>query len=72
MSKTSYVPAITVAMVYAGIGDENHAFVWLNKTYDERFTRLAYIRQESFWDPLRSDPRYAELIRKMGLPHQPQ
>jgi TolB-like protein/Tfp pilus assembly protein PilF len=72
ISKTGYVPAFTLAMVYVGTGDKDHAFVWLNKTYDERFTRLAYIRQESFWDPLRSDPRYAELIRKMGFPEQPE
>jgi TolB-like protein/Tfp pilus assembly protein PilF len=72
MSKIGYVPAITFAMVYAGMGDKDHAFVWLNKAYDERFTRLAYIRQESFWDPLRSDPRYADLIRKIGFPEEPR
>jgi len=68
MSKSGYVPPITFAMVYTGMGDKDRAFVWLNKTYEERFTRLAYIRQESFWDSLRSDPRYAELIRKIGFP----
>ena len=72
MSKTGYVPAITFALVYAGMGDKDHAFEWLNKTYDERFTRLAYIRQEAFWDPLRSDPRYTELMRQMGFPQQAQ
>ena len=68
MSKNSYVPAITLAVVYVGMGDKDHAFLWLNKSYDERFTRLAYLRQETVWDPLRSDPRYAELIRMMGFP----
>lgn len=68
MSKSGYVPAITYAMVYVGMGDKDHTFVWLNKAYDERFTRLAYIRQEAFWDPLRSDPRYSALIGKMGFP----
>jgi tetratricopeptide (TPR) repeat protein len=68
MSKTGYVPAITFAVVYVGMGDKDHAFLLLNKGYDERFTRMAYIRQEAFWDPLRSDPRYAELIRKMNFP----
>jgi tetratricopeptide (TPR) repeat protein len=68
MSKTGYVPALTFAVVYVGLGDKDHAFEWLNKAYEERFTRLAYIRQEAFWDSLRSDPRYTELIRKMGFP----
>jgi len=67
-SKTSYVPAMTVAVVYTGLGDKEHALVWLNKTYDERFTRMAYVRQEALWDLLRSDPGYAELIQKMGFP----
>ena len=71
MSKTGYVPALTFAVVYVGLGDKDHTFEWLSKAYEERFTRLAYIRQEGFWDPLRSDPRYAELIRKMGFPPQP-
>jgi serine/threonine protein kinase/TolB-like protein len=71
-SAKGYVPAITFAMVYVGTGDKDHAFVWLNKAYEERFTRLAYVRQEAFWDPLRSDPRYAELIRKMGFPQPSQ
>ncbi|HEX3121566.1 MAG TPA: protein kinase [Candidatus Acidoferrum sp.] len=71
MSKTGYVPALTFAVVYVGLGDKDHTFEWLNKAYEERFTRLAYIRQEGFWDPLRSDPRYTELIRKMGFPPQP-
>ena len=70
MSKTGYVPALTFAVVYVGLGDKDHAFEWLNKAYEERFTRLAYIRQEAFWDPLRSDPRYTELIRKIGFPQQ--
>jgi serine/threonine protein kinase len=72
MSKAGYVPALTFAVVYVGLGDKDHAFEWLNKAYEERFTRLAYIRQEAFWDPLRSDRRYAELIRKIGFPQQPQ
>jgi len=59
---------MTFALVYVGMGEKDHAFVWLNKGYDERFTRMVYLRQEAFWDPLRSDPRYAELIRKMGFP----
>ena len=67
-SKKSYVPASAVAVVFTGLGDKEHALVWLNKGYEERFTRMAYVRQEAFWDPLRAEPGYAELIRKMGFP----
>ena len=70
MSQKSYVPAIAFALVYVGLGDKDNTLSWLNKAYEERFTRLAYIRQEAFWDPVRSDPRYTDLIRKMGFPQQ--
>jgi hypothetical protein len=42
--------------------------MWLEKACEERFNRLAYVKVEAFWDPLRSDPRFAELLRRIGLP----
>ena len=59
-SKQTYTPAFSFAWIYAGLGDKDHAFEWLEKAREERFTRLAYLRQEAFWKPLRSDPRFSE------------
>jgi TolB-like protein/Tfp pilus assembly protein PilF len=67
-SKQSFVPAFFVALVYAGLEDKNQAFIWLEKAYDERFNRLAYLNVEALWDPLRSDPRFANLLRHVGIP----
>jgi eukaryotic-like serine/threonine-protein kinase len=67
-SQQTYTPAFAFAVLHVGLGDKNQAFAWLEKAYDERFTRLAYLRQESFWDPLRSDPRYTDLLRRIGFP----
>jgi TolB-like protein/Tfp pilus assembly protein PilF len=67
-SKQSFVPALFVALVYAGLEDKDHAFTWLEKAYEERFSRLAYIKVEALWDPLRSDPRFADLLRRVGIP----
>ena len=63
-SKQSFVPALFVALVYAGLEDKDQAFTWLEKAYEERFNRLAYLKVEALWDPLRSDPRFADLLRR--------
>jgi len=67
-SKQSFVSALFVALVYAGLEDKDQAFTWLEKAYEERFTRLAYLKVEALWDPLRSDPRFGDLLRRVGIP----
>ncbi len=68
VSKKSYVPAQSFAIVYTGLGDKDQAFAWLDKAYQERANRLAYLKVEPTWDPIRSDPRFDELLRRIGLP----
>jgi hypothetical protein len=67
-SKQIFVSAFFFALVYAGLEDRDKAFMWLEKACEERFNRLAYANVEALWDPLRSDPRFAELIRRIGIP----
>ena len=67
-SQQSFVPALFVALVYAGLEDKDQAFTWLEKAYEERFNRLAYLKVEALWDPLRSDSRFADLLRRVGIP----
>jgi TolB-like protein/DNA-binding winged helix-turn-helix (wHTH) protein/Tfp pilus assembly protein PilF len=67
-SKTSYVPAFYFAMIYAALEDKDQAFMQLEKGYDERFTRFAYLKLEALWDPLRSDERFSDLVRRVGIP----
>ena len=67
-SRQSLVPALFVALVYAGLEDKDQAFTWLEKAYEERFSRLAYLKVEALWDPLRSDSRFADLLRRVGIP----
>jgi serine/threonine protein kinase/Tfp pilus assembly protein PilF len=68
VSKQSFVPAFFFALVYAGLEDKDQAFLSLEKACEERFNRLAYVKVEALWDPLRSDPRFAELLRRVGIP----
>jgi TolB-like protein/Tfp pilus assembly protein PilF len=68
-SKQNFVPAFFFALVYAGLEDKDRAFTWLEKAYEERSNRLAYLKVEALWDPLRSDSRFADLLRRVGIPH---
>ena len=56
-----------IAATYAALGDKDHAFFWLEKAYKEHQIPF-YIKVEPALDNIRSDPRYADLLRRMGLP----
>jgi len=67
MSKSRYVTPYGVALVYVGMGNKEEAFHWLDKAFDDRAHWLAWIRLDPRWDSLRSDPRYADLLRRVGF-----
>jgi serine/threonine protein kinase/tetratricopeptide (TPR) repeat protein len=67
MSRQEYVPADGIALVYAGLGEKDQAFTWLEKAYEEHAFRMAWLKVEPQWDSLRSDPRFADLVRRVGL-----
>jgi TolB-like protein len=60
-------PAMYVAAVHAGLGDKDQAFAWLEKDYRARSGLLVYITFFTNFDTLRGDPRYADLLRRMGI-----
>jgi len=57
-----------VAKAYVDLGDKDKAFAELNKAYEVRLSSLCWLKVEPQLDPLRSDPRYQELLRKMRFP----
>jgi serine/threonine protein kinase/Tfp pilus assembly protein PilF len=65
-SPKEYYP-VRVAEGHMLLGDKELALVWLNKAYDARFG-LTFIKINPMWDSIRSDPRFADLLRRMGLP----
>jgi TolB-like protein/class 3 adenylate cyclase/tetratricopeptide (TPR) repeat protein len=67
-ARTGYVYPYDIAKLYADLGDMDHAFEWLNTAYQEHGTGLIGLRTDFMFDSLRSDPRYAELVRKIGFP----
>ena len=68
LAAQEFVPATSVALIYAGLGEKDEAFAWLEKAYEERSFQLQWLNVEPRWDSLRSDPRFADLIRRIGLP----
>jgi hypothetical protein len=56
-----------IAMIYAALGDRDQAMIWLQKGYDERFNPGVLLRPGL--DPLRSDARFVELVKRVGLPN---
>jgi TolB-like protein/DNA-binding winged helix-turn-helix (wHTH) protein/Flp pilus assembly protein TadD len=65
-SSTGYSNAPEIAMIYASLGDTDQAMSWLEKGFEERFNPGVLLRPG--FDPLRSDPRFQNLLRRIGLP----
>jgi serine/threonine-protein kinase len=63
-----YIPPHSFAYIYAGLGDKERAFEWLEKGYTERDDTLTKLKTDPLFDSLRSDPRYADLMRRVGFP----
>jgi tetratricopeptide (TPR) repeat protein len=66
--RTGYQSAYQIAQLYAELGDKDQAFMWLNTAFQERDTWLIGLKTDFALDPIRADPRFAELVRKVGLP----
>jgi serine/threonine protein kinase/tetratricopeptide (TPR) repeat protein len=68
LSKRKYVSPLEVAAVEAGLGQTDKAFASLERAYEDRSVRLAGIKANPVFDTLQSDPRYSDLVRRIGLP----
>jgi pentatricopeptide repeat protein len=65
--QAGYVPAAAFINAYLGVGDNDQAFVWLDQAYKERSNILQFLKVHPFFDPVRGDPRFADLLRRVGL-----
>jgi TolB-like protein/Tfp pilus assembly protein PilF len=68
MSKRRSVSSFALALVHVGLGDKDRAFEWLAKSYNEPSSDLLVLKTDPRMAPLRTDPRYRELLRRMGIP----
>jgi eukaryotic-like serine/threonine-protein kinase len=69
LSKHEYIQPLLIARIYAGLGDKDNAFAYLEKSYEDRSieTGFSTIKVDPTFDSLRSDPRFAALLRRMNL-----
>ena len=68
LAQRRYVDIGFIAYDYAALGEKDQAFAWLEKAYSEKAGSLGYIKVSKVMDPFRSDPRYLDLLKRMGLP----
>jgi TolB-like protein/DNA-binding winged helix-turn-helix (wHTH) protein/tetratricopeptide (TPR) repeat protein len=65
--QTSYVAAAPFVNAYLGLGDNEQALAWLERAYEEQSNMLQLIKVHPYFDPLRSDPRFVDLVHRVGL-----
>ncbi len=65
--KEGYVPSGAFVNAYLGLGENDQAFAWLEQAYKEQSNILQFLKVHPFFDPIRGDPRFAELVRRVGL-----
>ena len=65
--QAGYVPAGAFVDAYLGLGDNDEAFAWFERAYEEQSNILVYIKVSPLYDPLRGDPRFQDLVRRVGL-----
>jgi len=68
MAKQKYIQPWSIAMIYTGLGEKDQAIAWLEKAYEDRSSYMVYLKVEPMLDSLRSDSRFADLLRRMELP----
>ena len=68
LSKQRYVSPYNIACIYAGLNDKDQAFEWLERAFQERSYFMTLLKVETVLDNLRPDPRFQDLVRRVGLP----
>ncbi len=67
-STRKYVTPVLLVYAYVGLGDRENAFEWVEKACQERASLILWIKVHPIFAPLRDDPRFPDLVRRIGLP----
>jgi TolB-like protein/Tfp pilus assembly protein PilF len=68
ISNQRYVPGYSIANAFNGLGDRENALAWLERGFQEHDVRLIFLKVDPKWNNLRSEPRFQDLMRRVGLP----
>ena len=66
-SNQTYASPYYIAAIYTGLLDNDEAFGWLERAYSERDSFLTLLKEDPIFEPLHSDPRFTDLLRRMNL-----
>jgi Flp pilus assembly protein TadD len=66
-SKRVPIAAHHVALIYVGMGENDEAFAWLEKAYEQHSPMMAWLKVDQRFDSLRQEPRFEDLMRRVGL-----
>jgi tetratricopeptide (TPR) repeat protein len=68
VSKRGYVSGYNIAQIYAQLGEKTQALVWLDQAFNQRDSKLTYVKVEPAFDQLRTDPQFQQLVQRLGMP----
>jgi len=68
LAEQRYVDTGNIALIYLALGEKESAFLWLQRAYEQHSPFLAGLKTSWYYEPIRSDPRYAELVKRVGIP----
>jgi hypothetical protein len=68
MATTYHVDSYHFMTLHLGLGERDQALEWLGKAFEERSTSLVFLQVDPTFDPLRSEPRFQDLLRRMNFP----
>ena len=69
IGRVRYVTPYAVALVHAALNEPDEAFRWLDRAVADRSHWLVWLARDSRWAPIRGDPRFAAIERRVGVPH---
>jgi DNA-binding winged helix-turn-helix (wHTH) protein/TolB-like protein/Flp pilus assembly protein TadD len=67
VQQTSRIRSTAFAIIFAGLNDHDKAFEWLEKAYEQKYEGVIFVKVQPYYDTLRSDPRYFDLLKRVGL-----
>ncbi len=68
LSVVRFVPPCHIALIYNGLGETDQVVAWLEKGYEQRDPKMAFLKAEPKWNNLAADPRFQDLLRRVGFP----
>ncbi len=68
LSKERFVPPYHIALMYHALGEREETFAWLERGFEGRDPKMVFLKVEPKWNDLRSDPRFQDVLRRVGFP----